>query len=125
MKKGEKGSMPTPLPDNFDEDNRDKVFKLAQYGCTLKEIASVIGCCEKTIQNHFPEEYNEGKNLMRSNVRKAQIELAVKERNPTMLIWLGKQYLDQKEPKQNMEVSGKFVVEKVMFGDDGKENKDT
>jgi len=100
---------------------RPQVVKLARLGCTDKEIASIIDFGEESVKRHLRAELDEGRGNLRASLRKAQVEAAIAEKNPTMLIWLGKCYLGQKEPKKELEHSGKVVVEKVIFADD-KEN---
>ena len=39
------------------------------------------------------------------SLRRAQYQLAVEKKNPTMLIWLGKQYLGQKEPERAIDAT--------------------
>lgn len=75
----------------------DMVKKLAAIQCTEKEIASVIGCTDRTMQND-PEcmkAYYEGLDQGKMSLRRYQFKLA--EKNPTMAIFLGKQYLGQKD----------------------------
>lgn len=96
---------------------RDQVVKLARLGCTDKEISSIIMMCEAGLKRHMRLELDDGRNNMRASLRKAQLKAAVEERNPTMLIWLGKCYLGQKEPKKEVEHSGALTVEKVMFAE--------
>jgi hypothetical protein len=104
------------IPEKLLKDAKPTVVKLAQLGCSDKEIASIVGISEASIERHMRTELDEGRGTMRASLRKAQIELAIKEKNPTMLIWLGKCYLGQKEPKHNVEHSGGITVEKIMFG---------
>lgn len=103
------------LKKEYIEDNRLTVMKLSQLGCTDKEIASIVGTSETSVKTHFRADLDEGRGHLRSSLRKAQIEAAIKEKNPTMLIWLGKCYLGQKEPKHNIEHSGGITVEKIVY----------
>jgi len=91
---------------------------LCSLQCTLEEIAGFFDCCEDTIENWCKREYDmlfsdvfkikrqKGKISLRRN----QFRLA--EKNANMAIWLGKQYLDQKD---KTEVSG---VAQVIIVDD-------
>lgn len=99
----------------FVDANSEQVMKLAQLGCTDKEISHVIDMCETTLEVRFRKALDIGRSHLRQAIRKAQIQLAVGEKNPTMLVWLGKNYLSQREPKQKFEHSGDITVEKVMF----------
>ena len=104
------------IPKDVIEAARPTVIKLSRLGCSDKEIGSIVGFSDKTIQRRFREELDEGRGNLRASLRKSQIELAIQEKNPTMLIWLGKCYLGQREPKHSVEHSGGLTVEKVIFG---------
>ena len=80
------------------------VFKgLCGIFCTLGEIASVFGCSEDTIERWCKREYKEGfadvfkkeSSKGRISLRRTQFNMA--KTNVTMAIWLGKQYLGQKD----------------------------
>ena len=64
------------------------------------EAAEILGISERTIERRkaaggaFLEAYEKGRSEGRTSLRKWQFE-AAKNRNITMLIWLGKQYLGQ------------------------------
>jgi hypothetical protein len=85
----------------------DAVKRLAAVMATDEEIASYFGCSVDTLTRRG-EEYRQAKEAGRQagalNLRRYQIE-AAKAKNPTMLIWLGKQYLGQKD-KTEVEHSG-------------------
>ena len=74
----------------------DKISKWISYGATVKEIADVENCSEDHIHIVFREKITKGKFERNIRLRKAQIELALSG-NCSMLIWLGKQYLGQKD----------------------------
>lgn len=77
--------------------------KLCSLQCTLAEIAGFFGCSEDTIERWCKREYGESfaevfrlkRGVGKVSLRRAQFRMA--EKNPTMAIWLGKQYLDQKD----------------------------
>lgn len=77
--------------------------KLCGLQCTLKEIAGFFECSEDTIENWCKRELGEGFSEAykkysvngKLNLRRYQFKLA--ERNASMAIWLGKQYLSQRE----------------------------
>lgn len=77
--------------------------KLCAIQCTLVEIAGFFDCCEDTIENWckktykttFSEAYKKHSASGKISLRRAQFRLA--ERSAAMAIWLGKQYLDQKD----------------------------
>lgn len=74
-----------------------QIRELASIQCTLGEIASVMGCHVDTIRDRFSTIINEAREGGKSSLRRAQWNKAVKDGNPSMLIWLGKHYLDQND----------------------------
>ena len=96
------------------EINWEEFDKLCGMLCTQEEIAAWFKCSVDTIDKALRREKRMGfteyfKNKAvsgRMSLRRAQFELAVKDKHPTMLIWLGKQHLDQTD-KQAIEHTGK------------------
>lgn len=78
------------------------VEKLANIQCTQTEIASFLGISVRTLQRdeEFLKIYQKGQENGKMSLRRIQYKLA--EKNTTMAIWLGKQYLGQKD---NVEVA--------------------
>ena len=72
------------------------VSRLAQIHCTMEEIALVVGCSVDTLERRFADIIKIGKAKARSSLRRYQWE-AVQKGNTAMLIWMGKQLLDQKD----------------------------
>lgn len=78
------------------------VKRMAAIGCTDGEIASVIGitpewiCKRKKKDNALREAIELGRNAGKKTLRRWQWN-AAKSGNPTMLIWLGKQMLEQRD----------------------------
>lgn len=120
MSRGEVVPKYKRIPKEFVAANKEKVHKMSQIGCTDKEQAHILSISEENLRNNFRTELSEGRAELRRGLRRAQLDAAVNEKNPTMLIWLGKAYLGQKEPKKELEHSGNVVIEKVMFGSVGK-----
>ena len=77
----------------------DEVEHLASLGCTDAEIARYHGVKEDTLRRHFEEYLTRGRHQLRTTLRQAQLRVAL-EGNPTMLIWLGKNLLQQNEMGQ-------------------------
>ncbi len=73
------------------------VKKLASIMCTEKEIASFLGCDERTLQRdeEFCRVFKEGKETGKMSLRRMQWKLA--EKSYAMAIFLGKQYLGQRD----------------------------
>lgn len=80
--------------------------KLCEIQCTLREIAGWFDCSEDAIERAvkrvhkcgFAEYFSKKKARGRVSLRRMQLYTA--ENNPTMQIWLGKQWLDQSDKKE-------------------------
>ena len=78
--------------------------KLCAIQCTLEEIASFFDCsvdtverwCERTFGMGFAESYKKYSQNGKISLRRWQIQ-AAKKGNVSMLIWLGRQWLGQKD----------------------------
>ena len=79
----------------------DMVEKLANIQCTQEEIASFLGVSVRTLQRdeEFCHIYKKGQENGKMSLRRIQYKLA--EKNTAMAIFLGKQYLGQRD---NIEV---------------------
>lgn len=91
--------MPTGRPKK--EIDYDMVEKLANIQCTQEEIASFLGVSVRTLQRdeEFCRIYKKGQENGKMSLRRIQYKLA--EKNTSMAIFLGKQYLGQRD---NIEV---------------------
>lgn len=86
----------------------DKAINLAKLQCTEEEIASVFDVSISTLleaskrENSctFKEFLQRYKNIGRTSLRRAQMNSAIKKGNPALLIFLGKQYLEQSDKQQ-------------------------
>lgn len=80
-----------------DEMLRD-IADLASEAAPVKEICRAIGCAESTFYKNEKamEAFHAGQNDMRISLRHWQF-LQAKAGNTTMLIWLGRNLLGQKE----------------------------
>ena len=76
-----------------------EVEKLASFGCTNKEIADFFSCPENSFNATYSRHTSKGRSELKKRLRKAQINLALSG-NATMLIWLGKQYLEQSDKNE-------------------------
>ena len=85
---------------------KDQFEKLCSIQCTLDEISGFFNCSEDTIERWCVREYGEGfaeiyakkRGLGKVSLRRSQFRMA--ETNPTMAIWLGKQYLGQTDRQE-------------------------
>lgn len=88
----------------------EAVKRLAAVMATDEEIAAFLGVSVDTLTRRgeaYQKAKEEGRQSGLLNLRRYQLE-AAKAKNPTMLIWLGKQYLGQKD-KQEIEHSGSIA----------------
>lgn len=79
------------------EVDRKLVEGLAAIGCTQREIAAALGVSQTTISTGFQSELDLGAQRLKTSLRRLQWRSA-DSGNVKMLIWLGKQYLQQCEP---------------------------
>jgi DNA-binding CsgD family transcriptional regulator len=91
----------------------EQIEQLAAVGCTDDEIAMLAGINESTLKRSFAPLLKKGRSNLRSTLRTAQVRKALgvlaERETPdgtivyqtppdnTMLIWLGKQYLGQRD----------------------------
>ena len=84
----------------------DLVRKLANFHCTLIEMADFFNVSTDTLRDNYSTFIAKGRAEGKMKLRKKQFELATNGKgNPTMLIWLGKQMLgqaDHTEGEENM-----------------------
>lgn len=87
--------------------DKESFEKLCMMHCTLIEIAGFFNCSEDTIENWCKENYKATfsdvykRKSARGNIslRRSQFQSA-EAGNVTMQIWLGKQWLGQKEQQE-------------------------
>ena len=98
----------------------DVAEKAAALMCTGEEIAALCDISYDTLERrvkelgyeNYAEWYKKHSADGRKALRRWQMESA-KKGNATMQIWLGKQYLGQKEPKTEIEQTDKKVFVNV------------
>ena len=90
----------------------EQVEKLASIMCTQEEIAAHMDIDLRTLtrDEKFCLIYKKGLERGKMSLRRKQYLMS--ETNPTMAIWLGKQYLGQRD-KQEVEHSGAVGVQFV------------
>ena len=88
--------------------SKDDFEKLCSFQCTKLEICGHLDVTDCTLEKWCKETYGKGFSevfaLKRSkgkiSLRRAQFQMALT--NPTMAIWLGKQYLDQRDKQETV-----------------------
>ena len=86
------------------EINQTEFEKLCAIWCTLDDIAGWFGCspdtierwCKRKYRETFADIYKKKSSMGAVSIRRKQFELAQKG-NVTLLIWLGKQKLGQRD----------------------------
>lgn len=86
--------------------DRKQFENLCGLQCTKEEIASFFDCSEDTIERWCKSEYKEcfavvfkqKRGVGKVSLRRSQFRMA--QKNPTMAIWLGKQYLGQRDQQE-------------------------
>jgi DNA-binding CsgD family transcriptional regulator len=71
-----------------------QVAKLAKEGASNRDIAALLDCTEDTIRKRFLAILTKGRAERRMEIRRKQTA-SMRKGNIAMLIWLGKQELDQ------------------------------
>jgi len=84
-----------------------KVEQLAAIGRSEKEIGQLVGCSENLLERRFAGALKRGRARRNQNLRQLQYE-AVKRGNAMMQIWLGKQWLGQKERPESKDKPDAF-----------------
>lgn len=92
----------------------EQVRKLARLQCTQQEIADYLDISVDTLQRdeRFMELYRRGMNHGRMSVRRAQYR-AMLQGNQTMLVWLGKQYLGQRDHHEFTGAGGTPLIPEI------------
>lgn len=100
-----KGGRPSIV---FTEKEWHTIDQLCSIQCTGEEIAGVLDVDYDTLNARIKEKFSIGfsdyykrkSSRGKMSLRRKQHEIALSG-NPTMLIWLGKQYLGQKDKHEN------------------------
>lgn len=97
-----------------------KTFEgLCEIQCTKNEIASVLKCsgdcisdwCQRTYGVTFADIYKTFAEVGKASLRRAQLKIA--QKNASMAIFLGKQYLGQKDVIEQQEISRIQIINDV------------
>ena len=111
-----KAKKPTGRPRIELDPKQAKIF--GYFRATYDTMAEQIGCHVDTIRaamqdedSEFSKEYKKGFSGMKMKLSEAQVKTAIEDRNPTLLVWLGKQYLNQKDsPMPDEDVNKNYTV---------------
>ena len=94
--------------------------------CTLEEICgwfgvtdkTLDGWCKRTYHASFSEVFKQKRGTGKISLRRAQFRLA--EKNANMAIWLGKQYLGQKDVVENVTKADMDQFERIVVAVGGR-----
>ncbi|MFA4959756.1 MAG: hypothetical protein WC535_07705 [Candidatus Cloacimonas sp.] len=111
-----KAKKPTGRPRIELDPKQAKIF--GYFRATYDTMAEQIGCHVDTIRaamqdenSEFSKAYKNGFSSMKMKLSEAQVKTAIEEHNPTLLVWLGKQYLNQKDnPMPDEDANKNYTV---------------
>ena len=120
-KRGPKGAS-KPLTDK----DFQKLLNMVRIQCTMEECCSVLEMSDTTLNrrlkemnyNNFEDLYKRHNDEGRMSLRRMQWQAAEKG-NSTMLVWLGKQYLNQKDKSEvHANIEQQHVIDLTRIPDD-------
>tara|TARA_A100001391_G_scaffold55872_2_gene34178 strand:+ start:1726 stop:2028 length:303 start_codon:yes stop_codon:yes gene_type:complete len=83
--------------------DKELIKKLATIHCTYQEIADVVGTSTTTLEKSYKDLIEHGRAEGKKSLRRKQMEVALEKGDVRMLIWLGRNLLDQKDSPENTE----------------------
>jgi len=88
------------VPDNrgkkYKTHDQEMIKRLASTMCTYAEIGYIIGMTGDGVKRRFNKAIEEGRAKGKASLRQAQFDKAL-QGDTRMQIWLGRNYLDQKD----------------------------
>jgi len=99
----------------------EQVRRMAACGCTDREIAFILGVSEAFLRRKARQALDQGRAQLQKSLRRKQLEMARRGSVP-MLIWLGKQYLGQRDRQDVLQTQRTVeIVEQVVWPADPQE----
>ena len=83
----------------------EQVAELAKLHCTNKEMADFFDVPLQTFVDNFRDIITKSRILTKQRLRKAQLDLALNKHDRVMLIWLGRNMLNQSDNPVNNEAT--------------------
>ena len=71
----------------------EDVLKLARLNCSYADMARFFGVKESTFKDHFHFEIEKARESIKHRLLESMIENACEKKNPTIQIWLSKNWL--------------------------------
>lgn len=97
--------------------DEEQLLKLAQFGMTDDEICNLLEISGETLHN-FRAVLKKGRSNLSQSIKRTQLQVALQERDKTMLIWVGKQYAGQKDKAEsNIKGEGIAPTQVMYWGD--------
>ena len=120
-KRGPKGAS-KPLTDK----DFKKLLNMVRIQCTMEECCSVLEMSDTTLNRRLKEmDYNNFEDLYKRHNDEGKMSLrrmqwqAAEKGNSTMLVWLGKQYLNQKDKSEvHANIEQQHVIDLTRIPDD-------
>lgn len=92
----------------------EKLKEFLAVNMPIKRIGHYFNCTPETLYNKFGDMIIESNVNFEKEIRIAQLK-AANQLNPTMLIWLGKQYLGQRDLSEVAISAEKPSVQDIVF----------
>lgn len=99
----------------LEEKDINQMKVLARCHCPDSEIAAFLGVGETTLKRRFGPLLKSEREAGKANIRRWQMDLAQKG-NATLLIWLGKQLLGQRD-NMTLDSTSKYIFEVITSKD--------
>jgi len=81
----------------------DTIGKLASIMCSYEEIAMIMNTSADNLRKRYKDIIEKGRAEGKKSLRRKQMEVAIEKGDVRMLIFLGKNYLDQKDTPTDIE----------------------
>lgn len=93
--------------------DQKQLFELAKMQCTQNEMAAVLNCHPDTLRDNYSSIMEKGAETGKMSLRRKQYKLA--DKSAAMGIWLGKQYLGQKDAQLDEQKAKEFVTNIISY----------
>jgi hypothetical protein len=103
------GAPRTKTPVTWTPEQLKYIDDMAEAQCKDTTIAESLGCDVKTFQDQFSKRTREKRAQGKLKMLDAQYHKAVVDHDTTMLIWTGKQHLEQSD-RQDIKHSGEVTI---------------
>lgn len=101
------------------------IEELAGLNCSFEEISHIVGVSVRTLHRSYGTVIKKGLETAKTSLKRKQFEVAMKG-NPTMLIWLGKIILGQKDKIETEGKSELTIIRKIVeLGEEKEKQKNT